>query len=133
MTIAEFLLARIAEDEEREVRKYRHRDDLLWGCRVSTHSFDPQYVTITPPSGGCPVKMTEAEFRERYTEPAPDERVLAECKAKRAIIRQASEVEALAAMGVYSEYSPYGLRYAMCALAAVYADHSDYDPEWAPA
>ena len=110
MTITEFLLARIAEDEAALERRgaFPH----------STHGTDEvgAYNPRCPDCLGLPGKA----------------RVLAECKAKRTIIRQAGEVEALAAMGVYSEYSPYGLRYAMCALASIYAEHPDYDPDWAP-
>ena len=56
------------------------------------------------------------------------ERVLAECKAKRAIIKHARHLtdDSTAYWG-YREYAERNL----LILAAVYADHPDYLPEWA--
>lgn len=53
----------------------------------------------------------------------PWRRVLAECQAKRAIIARVSDVE----------WAGYAVRdFILEQLAAVYADHPDYQPEWRP-
>lgn len=119
MSIKEFLLARIAEDEalagaaaismhgERHTERWDYSSYVLGAERDSTEAQD----------------MFIREFW-----PA---RVLAECAAKRAIIadreridRNASDTEW--AMG-YSDANYSALH----ALAAVYSDHPDYRSEWA--
>ncbi len=81
MTITEFLLARIAEDEAVALAAN--------GPSVHAARHDPT-------------------------------RVLAECAAKRAIIEQAERSDSGWWESIY-----------VAILAAVYADHPDYDPSWA--
>lgn len=122
MNLLEFLEARISADEAREGRKYRHLSEKLVGCTVSIASHNLNFVTIHSPQGDR--ILTSAEFHEQYTEPAPDERILAECVAKRAIIRIADN----AYPNRVEWYERKGI---LEALAAVYADHEDYREEWA--
>jgi hypothetical protein len=101
MTITEFLLARIAEDEAVLERRgaFPH----------STHSMDEvgAYNPRCPDCLGLPGKA----------------RVLAECKAKRALI----------AILTPGQEIWDGTRWAgpLDIMAAVYKDHPNYDPEWA--
>jgi hypothetical protein len=86
--LAEFLLARIAEDE-------------AW----AEASASPDYSDAEPGT------------------PAHSARILAECEAKRRIVEEHHRHDA--------GQRGYGAtRYAVLCLAAVYADHPDYRPEW---
>jgi hypothetical protein len=109
-TLSEFLLARIAEDQEwaqealdlssgiGETREWRWV--RLYGR--GSHAF---YVGAPDPA-----------------------RVLAECEAKRLIAAEALERLAVLTDGRGQPEQSYTLR----ALAAVYADHLDYRQEWKP-
>jgi Family of unknown function (DUF6221) len=81
MTLTEFLLARIAEDE----------------AAVAHIRKDPGYWYALP-----------------------WDRLLAECEAKRRIVRE---------WGQFETYNGEGL---MQVLALPYADHPDYLPDWKP-
>lgn len=94
MTITEFLLARIADDES-VGRDWEHLA-RFGGNKVSIYGGGLGY--------------------ERLINPA---RVQAECAAKRAVISLCEEY-------VVSDVEHEVLR----TLAAVYADHTDYDPAW---
>lgn len=118
MTITEFLLARIAEDEAVAFRARGTGYDL--GCRLA---------------------VGEREGNDSGVEIAPD-RVLAECAAKRRIVEEhvldAGLEDAEPGCRICSEVSHYdGGRYStgwpcetLAALASVYAEHRDYDPAW---
>jgi hypothetical protein len=108
MTITEFLLDRIADDE----RIARLFDDV-----------EPTPVEVYSPESG---------WFERMPDPA---RVLAECAAKRAIVewgvrvtdravQYPGDVAYVFAAGLVDRQTQY--------LAAVYADHPDYDETWKP-
>ena len=110
MTLTEFLLARIAEDEA-EVREHQ----TTWGVE-----------TWSP---GCVYANTE--YRSMTIDPA---RVLAECEAKRQIVKEAkaTRLAAEAFTGGSARLAvTYGIEVILRALAAVYADHADYLAEWA--
>lgn len=117
MTITEFLLARIAEDE----------------------AVAERWPPDSPPPDGFPYWM------DAYGHPIwqPRKWVLAECEAKRAIIdlhhdiggpgpalSDGSEYHSCAedGDGVYDTWPCDTLKH----LAAVYADRPDYQPEWRP-
>lgn len=105
MTIVEFLLARIAEDEA-----------LVDDCDHSTR----------PPIGGLQSVDIPHEFGgvSLY-----DFRLAAECEAKRAAVDLAILDEDAACED--DDYNGYGFGDRLLrALAAVYADHPDYRPEW---
>lgn len=104
MTITEFLLARIEEDEEaaraaQGEGAYPHYADTAAGECVEMAK-----------SEGC------SEEGYRYLRRWLPERVLAECAAKRRIAEWDAEQ--------YVAYSP--IKY----LASVYASHPDYRDEW---
>jgi hypothetical protein len=137
MTITEFLEARITEDEEREARKFRDKPGALAGYTVTSTS-EGEFGVALKGSTERPRFMSIAEYVERFCEPAPDVRILAECAAKRAIIKYHAEmVEAVeylsAALPGNLNQEPDALwRTApLRALAAVYKDHPDYDEDWA--
>ena len=130
LTIAEFLLARIAEDDElaRKATRAKPRDydskapgaaweatdngmvsgnkEALWDCEGSTslcmNPVHAQHVAAWDPA-----------------------RVLAECAAKRAIIECGQEVK-----DYHDEYAVELRDVSLMALAAVYADHPDYGKGW---
>ncbi|MEQ4566197.1 DUF6221 family protein [Paenarthrobacter sp. CAP02] len=131
MTLVKFLEARIAEDEAGEARKYRPLEeklvDLFGPCTIIRPS--PYTVMVKSQDGSDRVLLDAVEFREHYTEPAPDQRTLAECAAKRAIIEQCREDhEDSLTRNDDTEELASGVLYA---LAGVYKDHPDYQQEWA--
>ena len=129
MTLAEFLLARIAEDE----------------AVARTATSGPWYVDEVGDFGDKSAVLEVARWRG-YTNtvnlgedrPTADHiarhdpaRVLAECEAKRAIIDEvtATEVRLCSVEKFHVPTHPLAepiLRH----LAAVYADHPDYDEAW---
>jgi hypothetical protein len=106
--IAEFLLARIAEDRElvTAVREYRRKREPLEGDATGGYEWDNSGLV--------------------YVSPA---RVLAECEAKRRIVELAHKqfdkvpVDGVAEL-VFDEV--------LVLLALPHADHPDYDPAWRP-
>lgn len=114
MNITEFLEARIAEDEAAA--------EKLAGV---AHSARTQVYT----------------GEEWVTTPVSTERILAECAAKRAIIKQAEEATSLNEYGIsqscINEAEAEQARaedpgmLTLKALAAVYKDHPDYQQDWA--
>lgn len=115
MTIVEFLLARIAEDEAEA------RDAIAERARVfgdDPRSSDPDMSLQSWPDVGVPAVLVGPE------------RVLAECAARRAVITEAIECDREAeAMGFPTEFG-IGSNRIFELMAAVYADHPDYDPAW---
>ena len=108
MTLTDFLLARIAEDEEAAEGVNRGR----WNSRVARLDGD-LYALVS---------------RQH------PERVLAECEAKRRIVEQHSEWAHVCPSGLnlWSDSEEWiGCR-TLAALALPFADHPDYDEEWKP-
>lgn len=138
VTISGFLLARIAEDEQEA------RDAIAWRDRIQ---FDHPPVVLDMslqawPDSGVPGVLVGPE------------RVLAECRAKRAIVEatprrwsiDASECCEINSFGGGYWVDRAGERHdlatdplpgeeiispVLAALAAVWADHPDYRQEWA--
>ena len=117
LTITDFLLARITEDEAAAGSYHR-----LLCMRTACDS------------EGCVWDEQERMADERVCTCGYPARVLAECKAKRAIVGN-HDGERSSTTGDYcaTEDGRYeipcpDLRY----LATVYASHPDYDPAWAP-
>lgn len=117
MTITEFLLARIAEDEERAwfvARQIGGQSSPFEPWRLSWHD----------------------EYDLLCVEPS---RAIAECAAKRQIVGLTDDITQMDVM-VEGEFRTEGRRdlsaypylgdVVLRALAAVYADHPDYDPAW---
>lgn len=130
MTLAEFLLARIAEDEAaaREVTDFFYSEGRWkWGFAL------PVKVALTDERGSVMVATRDdgptwmvCDHIARH-DPA---RVLAECEAKRRIVERYVDT-------TYFEPTPFtaydlALHHVMCDLATVYADHPDFRDEWKP-
>jgi hypothetical protein len=121
MTIIEFLNARIAEDEAAESRKYRiyveKINEDFGECSVEYIGTDTVMISGQDVVRQC---MYAVEFHAQYTQPDPDQRMLAECAAKRALVEN------------YARYEMYYGPNLFRILAAVYSDHPDYQDEWRP-
>lgn len=124
-TLADFLLARITEDEamaqaaaEVAAPPWKWRNQLgphKYGL-IGRHPVQPGLSAWVVPSASpdvYPHRDTAAHL-ERW-DPA---RVLAECKAKRAIVEQIKQMDFV---------SPGPM---LRVLAVVYSDHPDYRAEW---
>lgn len=125
MTLTEFLLARIAEDEAVARATLDYFDPLDWGDH--TEDFDAWRMQgpVDGPSG----------YGSLIVDP---HRVLAQCQAMRAAIEAAWDdhvridgewgmcqgQEELEAANDYPDV--------VAALGTIYADHPDYDPTWRP-
>jgi hypothetical protein len=119
MTLADFLLARVAEDEaaiEGTAANEFVRTGESFSARFMSYESDHTYQ--------------DSAYVDRF-DPA---RMLAECEAKRRIIRQYER--ARFAVAVTEAQEPFlrgvatGLDAAMIVLAQPYVDHPDYNPEW---
>ena len=117
LTITDFLWERIAEDEESASRYHR-----LLCLRTACDN------------EGCVWDDQERMEDERVCTCGYPARVLAECKAKRAIVAN-HDGERSSTTGDYCGFED-GRFEIPCPelrhLAAVYASHPDYDPAWAP-
>src|SRR5690625_2912050 len=117
MTITEFLLARIAEDESLA------QEGIARARRLGVQNLGSSEAWLPDDIDGVALSFP---------------RVLAECHAKRAIIELAEEASGLdasvdldRAVGPRDfDAEPYVGDVILRQLAAVYADHPDYDPDW---
>ena len=140
MTLIEFLLARIAEDEAM-ARTVADGGSGQW--QSWNRSWDPEPVRDIATDGNriASVPTTLDEFMCRH-DPA---RVLAECEAKRRIVEYAIEVADYEGAVISLEFGSADLHAQPIAmavketmddvlelLALPYADHPDYLPEWKP-
>ena len=112
--ITDFLLARISEDEETARLGLNQRNELYLDTFDEDESTETNLIIV---GAG---------------------RLLAECEAKRAIIKLADEATGLdmtvdndRRVGIRDEaVEPYCGDSILRTLAAVYRDHPDYKPEW---
>jgi hypothetical protein len=133
LTLADFLLARIAEDEDWA------NEASYWGNDKWSADDLGRWVL----SGDWqPMTMGESEHIARH-DPA---RVLAECEAKRALVIMCQpdpvdvQLRALAVanpaawelVGPLIEQADYERNATLRILASVYADHPEYRDEWKP-
>lgn len=121
MTVVEFLEARITEDEALANIAASELAGTEW------HAYSDETTVL---ASGVPVAETETPEYAPHIARHDPARVLAECKAKRAILADRKRIDRSAnpdewSMG-YSDAN-YG---AIQALAAVYKDHPDYDAGW---
>ena len=107
MKITEFLLARIAEDETTALAAVDGQADPENGWGYEGRTLIPHVGIIH--------HAVQAEHITRWH----PYRVVAECAAKRAIIEQAERSDSGWWESIY-----------VAILAAVYADHPDYQTEW---
>lgn len=122
MTIVEFLLARIAEDESfahaADRSRWRGEDKGITFDMYSDHYDD-----------GEAMARLEADTRanaDLIAEFSPS-RVLTECEAKRRIVEEARDYSPELAEGDNGEWA---FDVVLRALAAVYADRPGFDPAW---
>lgn len=105
MTLTEFLLARIEEDE------HRARDAGHGNLRFP----DTGWVQIDLPDNARP------SHDARHIRAWSPDRVLAECEAKRLLVAEV--------LPMRPDYDPL---YVQKVLALPYAEHPDYDEAWRP-
>lgn len=122
-TLADFLLARVAEDEA----KARACTGPEWttGLPATIHPDPTTYRTVTRAVGHVcgSIIAADAEHIARW-DPA---RVLAECEAKRRIVVRCQEMQSAAVpMAVHLASRT------LADLALPYADHPDYREEYRP-
>lgn len=113
MTLAEFLLARIADDEQQAREAIAERERVAPSYPVPDMDFRAWSDT------GVPAVLVGAE------------RVLAECEAKRHVIELHYSWELHAAGAPLLEVQAGAAEAILRVLATVYADHPDYQEEWA--
>lgn len=117
MTLTDFLLGRIAEDEERARDAYY--DGQVWAPEEeSVVSLDRDLDVVTTLD-----RKRDAWFAADWS----PSRVLAECQAKRRIVT-------VSAVGAAKDTDDWAcVAWAvLCDLATVYADHPDYEESWRP-
>jgi len=143
MTITEFLLARIAEDEA--AAQAASTGPWVWvgeAAEDSAFLYAGDNEPVIAAYGNHTEGYIECSDADRsYIARHDPARVLAECKAKRAILERAIEIHDMidGEWGGGHEVSKEGWQddnpgtEVVQALAAVYADHSEYRQEWAPA
>lgn len=120
MTITEFLLARIAEDVADALTPPEHyapfECEWLWCPKARTEPLGD----LGGPDDDCTCGVDQWE----------PGRPLRECEAKRRIVERS---EFLVSEGAYPDLTRRERSWTLttlCVLAAVYADHPDYDPTW---
>lgn len=121
MTLIEFLLARIDEDE-----------------RIA-RSFDADPVRIYENRRGLPIRLDRSELRLRWYELLQGRqyrearaRVVAECESKRRIVAVCEDDLRGPGEGALAEGDGGVTWRVLTALALPYADHPDYREEWRP-
>jgi hypothetical protein len=133
MTLDEFLLARIAEDEEAMGRIAGRQ----WFACDDGHVQEPEFDDRDWDDPNAEARLPN--HHNSWALVLDPARVLAECEAKRQIVqgyRDTSEmVEQLARAGRDEEaqavrYGRLGIESALSALALPYGDHPDYHEEW---
>jgi len=138
MTITDFLLARIAEDEAALRHGYDVRATFESLARHTLNEREPGWLGRTP--AHIAAHMREVSTNATALDAADRTRRLAECEAKRRIVELADEATGFD-MTVDQEFrigsrderqEPYIGDVMLRTLAAVYADHPDYDEAWRP-
>lgn len=146
-TLTEFLLARIAEDEE-SARAVRPGP---WWIEKTSSPMDKETWAVADIERfrgyANHVRVGEDKPLAEYITRHDPARVLAECEAKRRIVglhADGGESQGFTAKGCdgyehaceeCGAHGEYGIAWpcdTLRALAAVYADHPDYLPEWKP-
>lgn len=123
LTLTEFLLARIAEDEAvaRAVAPLGHVIDM-GGNRLDERWYVSRLRFSSADGAARSEQDVEATAHYARHDPA---RVLAECEAKRRIVERCSAVD----YAMPSTRLAHGI---LAELALPYADHPDWREEWRP-
>jgi hypothetical protein len=148
MNLAEFLLARIAEDESAPRTAAERLENMRWldcvacgkpgvigslvGDEVATVAHaDAEPCLLTYEQGRTVAVPDDLSFGA-LDSPARTRRALAECEAKRRIVALWQEHNPRFQGIQMAKDGPYSvLRRIVLALALPYAGHPDYDPDWA--
>jgi len=120
MTLTEFLLARIAEDEAVARPEFFDPDPDL---DDPIEGPDTGWLNAAQLTQDCDLDVGTSEHIIRFS----PTHVLAECEAKRQIIKNQpwrETSEGSEQQGIWTND--------VAALAAIYADHPDYRDEWRP-
>jgi hypothetical protein len=133
-TLVEFLTARLDEDEAVAQAATNFPWRYHSGLGVQAWRNDGLVSKPTPYRVAAQVQSWDGPHIARH-DPA---RVLADVKAKRAIVEDYRELRRQASamaegpMGETARNMYAGLKLALGHLASVYSDHPDYDATWAP-
>ena len=143
MSVVDFLLARIAEDEQ-DARKCAEVFPSPWEvvdrghmASVKADGLNFQTVAEVHQDQVKPITVGDGWLGDYLIHVATHdpERVLAECQAKREIVRMTVDA---AVAWVWDESNPHEtldqspewVRRALPALASAYSSHPDYNPDW---
>jgi hypothetical protein len=125
LTLAEFLLARIDEDEKRTLGA---RPFDSWEAHEGDYEWDSDALTAGWHTGKC--GWRQSEFSEDCGCGVPA-RMLADCEAKRQVAEECRKYENAEGRYFGGGRNPL-TRAIMRALALPYADHPDFRDEWRP-
>ena len=114
MRIDEFILARVAEDE-RDADVATLASSAKWVANNSLLMYLDSERYAECLGSVEHYRQDPAWYHVARHDPA---RVLAECEAKRRIVE------------LWQEFAEWPVEMVMYALAAIYADHPDFDPAW---
>jgi len=136
MTLTEFLLARIAEDEA--AAHALGKEGMTQRLRDQSEEVAQLYGDPDPPEGD--VKLADslwfnAQDAADYADRFSAARVLAECEAKRRIVEEYTTAGRVAQEHpiVHEAYeAEMAMEFVCKALALPDADHPDYREEWRP-
>jgi len=130
MTLTDFLLVRIAEREAVARGSgviawltYRRPDGSMDHTEVASATVDAPDVWVTNEGIATGFASAQVIYDERS--------VLAECEAKRQIVKDREAIDRSADGDEWSMGYSDANYLAVHALAVIYADHADYLPEWA--
>jgi hypothetical protein len=129
--LSEFVLARIEEDEV-AARMATPARWKLWGMDVMADTSGDGTVdgaTLVAGSRWVDKQGRPRTWNANHIIRWQPERALAECKAKRRTVELYGQIQER------QEWQDQGARcmyLILCDLAAVYADHPDYNPAWRP-
>ena len=131
LTIADFLLERIAEDEQ-VAREASHPTGWRYDPG-KVNSVSREESVFAGPRGAKAVTIAstgpeddrQSMMDARHIARFDPDRVLAECKAKREIVEECER-------SMLNDSDSSAAEWIVGRLAAVYASHPDYDPAWAP-
>lgn len=120
LTLAEFLLARVAEDEAKARQAAQVVADWAQWRKEDGREATPGELTLSV-----------VDFTDQYIIDYDPARVLAECEAKRRIVSQFDDVDYYLPGDVEAGYeSAHAVTLRLLALP--YADHPDYRDEFRP-
>lgn len=130
-TLADFLLARIAEDEEVALAATRGPWSVNSpNCAEAIVSGDGATEVVAGGRWGGEASVFESDGDAAHIARHDPARVLAECEAKRRIVECHSLTQLESGKTILGYRT--ALEDAIRALALPYADHPDYRDEWKP-